>query len=690
MSLKFAHPSRRQPHQWSSRTSDLDGSTRDLDGHTGPLGDRTEDIFTERTDDVDVAREPAASIQHDVAGEPRVPTLDLAQRQSAGPPVGLPAPSPSIAISDTVSIAADQGVSAALPQPVDRATAAAPIAELTAGTILAERYLIEATLGSGGTAFVYRARDLQAGEKTAPDARLAIKVPRTDGAQRRNRAVARLEHEFRHAQRLSHPNIVRVLELRVDDTPAFMTMELVEGESLAALLKNWRRLSAATKYSILSACADALSYAHAHEIVHGDFKPANVLVTRAGAAKVFDFGASGRIVASGDSAVTNDGAEATTRTDPAPSDSNPKNTRIPAGTPAYASPQILSGEEPDRRDDVFSFACVAYELLTGQHPFERRSSMEARDEGIVPPRAWNLMAPQWLALLAALSWEREQRPPDIASLAAALFPDRGGGSAALAAQRAETAQPPSESASTPGRDLAEAIVAPQRGWGFFAFIAVAVSVTSFLFLMDDDDDIARYVAPSAASQPSTADASLMASAPLSTHSSAASIVPAPLSPVSDRQLTASASTPRANEDPLLPPRPEEQRSFQPAEVPTAPSAAPARTPAAASTIGFESASVVTSESAIAAVFIVTRSPPLSGRTTVHWEAKSGTAKAGEDFIGTNGTIEFGDGQSRRAIYIPLRNDTEAEGEETFTVELTSATRGRLGSTTVEATILDDD
>src|SRR5690606_11457953 len=93
-------------------------------------------------------------------------------------------------------------------------------------------------------------------------------------------------------------------------------------------------------------------------------------------------------------------ATGTTGTDPNPA------TRIAAGTPAYASPQVLSGETPEPRDDVFSYGCVAYELLTGQHPFERQSSLQARDQGITPPRAWNLSAQQWLALLSALSWER--------------------------------------------------------------------------------------------------------------------------------------------------------------------------------------------------------------------------------------------------------------------------------------------
>jgi serine/threonine protein kinase len=700
MSLHFAHPSRRPSHSWSSRTADLDGSTQDIDGRSGQVGDRTEDIFTEATDDVDVTRRHSAGSKRDEAGdelreEPRIPTLDLAQADSAS--ASAMAPPRSNAISDTVSIAPDKDVAAASEERIATAIPAAtvaPVAELTAGTILAERYLIEATLGSGGTAFVYRARDLHAPGKTAPNARLAIKVPRIDGAQRRSRAVTRLQHEYRHAQQLTHPNIVRVLELQVQDTTAFMTMELVEGQSLATLLKDWRRLSAAAKHSILRACADALSYAHEHEIVHGDFKPANVLVTRTNAVKVFDFGASGRIVASSDNASNADGSESAIRTDATQPDPAHHGTRIPAGTPAYASPQILNGEEPDRRDDVFSFACVAYELLTGQHPFERRSSLEAREQGIVPPRAWSLMAPQWLALLGALSWEREQRPSDVASLAAALLADRGAITPATREPQPLDTTPPSspDSASASGRDLTEAIVAPQRGWGFFAFVAVAVTVTLFLFLRDDDDEVARYAAPAAAETPqsSAGDPYLMASAPLSARSNAASIAPTALSPVSDRQLTASAPLTQPGGD-LLPPRTEEKRSFEQAESSSAPSPAPARTPPAVSTIGFETPSVVTSESAIAAVFIVTRTPPLSGRTTVHWEAKSGTAKAGEDFIGTNGVIDFGDGQSRRAIYIPLRNDTEAEGDETFTVQLVSATRGRIGpNATVEATILDDD
>lgn len=678
MAVNLAPPQDRTPQQWSTRTSDLDGATRDLVGRDGQLGDRTEDIFAQHTDDVANEREPVHGVAlappraGNVADAPPV-TLDLGRsatedmsRTPAAATDSGPSPAATAAF-DTVAVAASNE-----PPPV-AASEAVP-EELTAGTILAERYLIEATLGSGGTAIVYRARDLQSADRNAPRARVAIKMPRMDGEQRRSRAAGRLQHEFRHAQKLSHPNIVQVFGLHAETTPAFMTMELVEGASLATLLQDSRRLSAAMQQSILRSCAAALSYAHAHQIVHGDFKPANVLVTSSGAAKVFDFGASGKTAGSSDT--TGGTAE---------------DTRIPAGTPAYASPQILSGEEPDCRDDVFSFACVAYEVLTGQHPFERRSSLEAREQGLVPARAWNLMAPQWLALLSALSWEREQRPTSIDALIAALLPERAVKHAApplLDAPYAGEQLVDRATAGAQGRDdLAEAIIAPQRGWGFFAFVAVAVSVVTVLYLHDDDNDVAQFAPspPVAVPAPSSAGESLMGSAPLTPRATPASIDLA--QPTTAPPLT--ASTPLdADEPDMLPPG---ALTTEPQAVPVSRPPPAKSAPTAVSSIEFETDSVVTSESAIAAVFIMRRSPPLAGRTVVHWRALDGTAKAGEDFIGVSGKVEFGDGQAQRAIYIPLRNDTIAEGDERFTLEITSVSRGRIGATSkVEATIRDDD
>src|SRR5690606_32304252 len=117
-----------------------------------------------------------------------------------------------------------------------------------------------------------------------------------------------------------------------------------------------------------------------------------------------------------------------------------------------------------------------------------------------------------------------------------------------------------------------------------------------------------------------------------------------------------------------------------------------RAPVALSEISFASSRIVTTESSFAAVFVVNRSAPLNGRVTVNWRAVSGTATAGEDFIAdAGGTIVFADNQAQRAIYVPLINDTLAEGDETFTVVLEDPRGARLGElATAEAVIRDDD
>jgi serine/threonine protein kinase len=597
----------------------LDGSTSDL------LEEHTADIYELRTHDVETPQPETALPNEAVDAQavalatatPRVATCDLSLD-------GTPPPNPPTKTAAKPTVGAD---------------AQADSARIAAGTIFSDRYLLERALGAGGTAIVFSARDLQSEHRNAPRARLAIKVPRPD-AKDRVRAVNRLQHEFRHTQNLQHPNIVQVFDLSNDDQTWFMTMELIEGKSLAALLRNWPGISDDMKRTILRSSADALNYAHSRQIVHGDFKPANVLVNASGNAKVFDFGAAS--AASGE------------------------DTRIPAGTPAYASPQVLSGMRPEQRDDVFSFACVAYELLTGQHPFERRSSLEAREQGKVPPRAWNLSAPQWLALLAALSWEREQRPADIETLMDSLVAP-----SAPATQAAAIADTPTPSAAA---ELPEELVPAQRGWGFFAFVAIALSVLFFIAQRDGDE------------VPLAPDDEMIATD--EGDSDSAEEIPISSAAAANPNLMASMPLAPAarDEEPL-----ESFSGTGPIAIEPAPRAKrPA--PVAVSTVGFETDSVLTSESSIAAVFVVTRSPPLNGRTTVRWTAKSGSADSGEDFIASGGgSVEFADGQSQRAIYIPLRNDTTAEGDETFTVELVSPQRGRLGEISrVEATIRDDD
>jgi serine/threonine protein kinase len=519
---------------------------------------------------------------------------------------------------------------------------------LRPGTVLNDRYLLEQALGAGGTALVFRARDLHARNKAAHNAHVAIKIPKSE-MKDRSRAIARLQHEFKHAQTLTHPNIVRVLDLDFDDQTWFMTMELIEGKSLAAILREWQTLSGDRKCTILTSCAKALIYAHSRDIVHGDFKPANVLVCPGGDVKVFDFGA----------ATATDGED----------------TRIPAGTPAYASPQVLSGMRPDRRDDVFSFACVAYELLTGQHPFERRSSLEARDLGTLPARTWNLSASEWLALLSALAWEREQRPADIATLMSALVPEAVSTSPIAAASAVEEAPP----AKDPALELPEELVPAQRSWGFFVFVAVALTVLVVATQRHSSDLAADSDDSPIAVQPVSGEESTMLGKPaqpsvasgIASGGAMGSYPKTPLGPEQPFEKAGSNETIGA-----------EERALSSSQAPVRP----------LSKLSFGTNSIVTSESSIAAVFVVNRSEPHTGRVSVQWSAESGTAKAGEDFIANeNGSIEFAEGQSQRAVYIPLRDDLLEEGEETFTVTLTDARGGRVGEVaSIEAIIRDDD
>ncbi|MDY6947611.1 MAG: protein kinase [Pseudomonadota bacterium] len=502
-----------------------------------------------------------------------------------------------------------------------------PRPALTPGKVLCDRYLLEQVIGCGGTAIVFRARDMLSAKGSAPNLQVAIKTPRPELGEP-ERAAQRLKHEFDHARLLSHPSIVRVLELHQDEGRSFMTMELVQGKLLSQLLRDWTMLPVSLAHKILRQCAEALQYAHSQNVVHGDFKPGNVFITPEEGVRIVDFGTAAGPLAN--------------------------ESRIPAGTPTYASPEVLSGETPEPRDDVFSFACVAYELLTGQHPFGRQSSLQARDEAKIPPRAWNLSTAQWLSLLSALSWKREQRPTSIEDLLTRLTPDQSVAAAPAPIHVDAEEIVPAE--------LPADLMPKQRSWGFFAFIACALLVTYFAFQRQTAQDAGKapppLIVPAASSLPG----------------------PAPVQ-ASQPEVEAAKSAPVEQDAAAAP-------------VAAAPLAAAKPRPAAApvSEITFESSSIVTSESSVAAVFLIKRSQPLAGRISVSWKAVSGSADAGIDFASeASGTVTFADGQAQRAIYVPLRNDLLKEQDESFYIELFAPKSARLGKTVrAEAIIRDDD
>jgi len=557
----------------------------------------------------------------------------------------------SIPVPDTLAGAADAsaGVTAAAAAVIYPATQQSmDVRPPSAGSILCDRFLLEQVIGTGGTATVYRARDMLSSAGAAPNEQIALKLPRVqhnDGT----RAAARLKHEFDLASRLSHPNIVQVRQLIEENSCCFLVMELIEGRLLSTLVSDWTTLSPPLTRKILRASAQALAYAHSQGIVHGDFKPGNVFVTPDESAKVLDFGAA--VLTSADN-----------------------EDRIRAGTPAYASPQVLEGSTPEPRDDVFSFACVAYELLTGQHPFERRSSLQARQQQMVPARVWSLSAQQWLALLSALSWERERRPAGIERLMDALTCDPPVDDAAPL--------PPPLAAAPPG-SLAPSALMPRQGssWGFYVFIICALALIYFAGQRHAGQ-------PAATSTP----ASMLDASAGDTQTSrlqadnAALDDPAGANLAGGRAAGAThAATPMGTSA---------AASAIAADGRGSPQAAARTERAQAATlpeISFRSESIVTSENAIAAVFLVNRSQPLSGRARARWTISSGSASAKinlED--GSGGMISFADGQALRAIYVPLRHDPLKAGNASFSMELHSPQGARLGSPArIQATILDD-
>ncbi len=197
------------------------------------------------------------------------------------------------------------------------------------------RYEVVARIAQGGMATVYRAHDRQL------DRVVALKVPRPEFARDAD-FCEQFRREARAAARLAHPNVVAVHDSGEERGLPFMVMELVDGQTLRALLETHGRLDAETTAALIGEIADALDHAHRHGIAHLDVKPENVLLT-SDSVKVADFGLVRAAHGARDHAL--------------------------AGTAQYCAPEVLRGGVVDGRADVYSLGVVAYECLTGRAPF---------------------------------------------------------------------------------------------------------------------------------------------------------------------------------------------------------------------------------------------------------------------------------------------------------------------------------
>jgi tetratricopeptide (TPR) repeat protein len=220
-------------------------------------------------------------------------------------------------------------------------------ATVVAGDFLGDHYRIVRELGRGGMGVVYEAVD------ETLKRRVAIKQLQREG-RGSPEETERFLHEARLVAQLKHPHIAEIYSV-VGGGDLLLVFEHIDGKSLDQVVGNGRRLPVAEARRLLSEITSALDYAHSHRIVHRDLKPSNIMLTRAGAVKVMDFGIAHQ---------SRSGADVT-------------RTEFASGTPPYMSPEQMSGSVSPAAD-VYALGVMAYEMLTGRRPFEGPDYMEQK------------------------------------------------------------------------------------------------------------------------------------------------------------------------------------------------------------------------------------------------------------------------------------------------------------------------
>ena len=334
----------------------------------------------------------------------------------------------------------------------DPSMASAPPGGFAPGQIVADRYRVVSLLGRGGMGDVYRADDLKLGQAVAikflPD-RFA-----SDEA-----VLERFRAEVRTSRQIAHPNVCRVYDIGEADGRQFLTMEYVDGEDLASLLRRIGRLPANKALEVARQMCAGLAAIHERGVIHRDLKPANVMLDGYGRVRITDFGLAA-----------------------APEEMRPGEI---SGTPAYMAPEQFEGQPCTVRTDLYALGLILYEAFTGKPTFGGATFAEwrARHTQTIPTAPSQLQANMDAvverAILRCLEKDPTKRPSSAKAVAASL---PGGDPLAAALAGGETPSP--EMVAAAG---GEGALRPRVAWTLLA--ATLVLVAACLAVAPDAMDL---------------------------------------------------------------------------------------------------------------------------------------------------------------------------------------------------------
>jgi serine/threonine protein kinase len=593
------------------------------------------------------------------------------------------------------------------------------------GNLIGGRYLLKTHVGARRDGDVYEAVDDSLSDAfVQTERRVLVHVLNARAAQL-TRLLQALETSYLQPHSWAHPNVLKILGFGNDQGEYFFVTEAFEGATLRTILDETlpELLSEEEALGVLSGVGNALKYAHAKRVVHGDLRPENIFVTNDLVVKVLDL-----LPAS-----------------------------LPRIMPLFPEDNSANGAAvPDPRDDVYGLACLAYELFAGRHPFNGNSALEALTAGLALAPIPRLGGQRWEALAQGLTLRRERRAANVGAFLTDIGVTgharlrRGSGTSetplapahapapvnapadspaswpniietapAEVLPRAETRPRPRANAPQPRANAPRPMHAvrartderPQDNarsrptW----IVAIAASIVAAGAVYWKYDWLQTRAPEWLAMGRSVVDAtraglnkprdiehaataasieSTNTAPPLEVADSAA-VAPSPVPAPESVRAAAPAAAPSVAapgtrvEPKLAPPRDE----------------APAAQPAAASpepgpeTFEAEHSVVVVSESAASAAITVHRHGGGGGSSSFVWWTSDGTAVANEDYVDLGAKVEkMAPGEESRTIYIPIVHDSTPEHQESFYVNLRAGREGKpLESTQrVEVVIVDDD